>query len=311
MSVLMLVAGLTLLFFSGDWLVKASVEIARYLKVSTLVIGVTVVAFGTSAPELLVSLKAVFSGSPDISIGNVVGSNIANIALVLGAVSIILPIKVKNKALWIDWSVMMFASLLFYIFAYDRTVGLIEGICFIVLLIIYLLWSVFKSRLDSKKQGEQIKEPTLALWKAILLLLLASVGLYLGSEWLVSGAKSIAAALNVSDRVIGISVVAFGTSVPELATSLIAAFRKETDISIGNIIGSNIFNLLGVIGVTSILKPLNVSLQIIQFDVLVMVFVAFLLLVMIIPLKRGVLTRWKGAILVALYAAYMFILFAN
>lgn len=307
----MLVAGLILLFFSGDWLVKSSVEIARYLKVSTLVIGVTVVAFGTSAPELLVSLKAVFSGSPDISIGNVVGSNIANIALVLGAVSIILPIKVKNKALWIDWSVMMFASLLFYIFAYNRTVGLLEGICFVVLLIAYLLWSVFKSRLDSKKQVDQIKAPTMVLWKAILLLLLASVGLYLGSEWLVGGAKAIATKLNVSDRVIGITVVAFGTSVPELATSLIAAFKKETDISIGNILGSNIFNLLGVIGITSILKPLNVSAQIISFDLLVMMFVALLLLLLIIPLKNGVLTRWKGAILIALYSGYIFILFAN
>ncbi len=311
MGILMLLAGFTLLFFSGDWLVKSSVQLARYLKVSTLVIGITVVAFGTSAPELIVSLNAVFDGVPDISIGNVVGSNIANIALVLGAVSIILPIQVKKKTVLFDWTVMMIASVVFWLFCLNHEVQFYEGVIFLVMLIVYLGWSIHSSRKKVDAADEEIEKPTLSLSKSIGLLVLASCGLYFGSELLVEGAIKIANTLHVSERVIGISVVAFGTSVPELATSLIAAIKKETDISIGNIIGSNLFNILGILGITSILKPIHVADQIVRFDMWWMLGIAVLLLLSLLPIKHGHISRWKGLLFVLVYTAYILFLFVS
>ncbi len=311
MGILMLVAGFVLLFFSGDWLVKSSVQLARYLKVSTLVIGITVVAFGTSAPELIVSLNAVFDGVPDISIGNVVGSNIANIALVLGAVSIILPIHVKRKNVLFDWSVMMLASVVFWLFSLNHAIQFYEGVIFLIMLAVYLTWSVHSSRKQMGTSNEEIEEPTLSLTKAIGLLVLASAGLYFGSDLLVNGAIKIATALNVSERVIGITVVAFGTSVPELATSLIAAIKKETDISIGNIIGSNLFNILGILGVTSVLKPIHVADQIVKCDLYWMIGIALMLLLSLLPMKKGLISRWKGATFVLVYIAYILFLFVS
>ncbi len=309
MGFVMLVAGFILLFFSGDWLVKSSVQIAGYLKISTLVVGITVVAFGTSAPELIVSLKAVYDGVPDISIGNIVGSNIANVALVLGLVSVILPITVKKKSIIIDWGVMMFASALFYLFALNLRIQFYEGVIFLIILGLYLFYSVYSSRKKAGKEGYEIKEPTMSISKAIALLCLAAAGLYFGSELLVDGAVIVAKGFHVSERVIAVSVVAFGTSVPELATSVIAALKKETDISIGNIIGSNIFNLLGILGVTSVLKPINVAHEMITMDIWWMMGIAVLLLLALLPFKKGTITRFKGLIMVVTYFVYMILLF--
>jgi cation:H+ antiporter len=310
LPILFLLAGFVLLFFSGDWLVKSSVQLARHFKVSTLVIGITVVAFGTSAPELLVSLRAVFDGAADISVGNVVGSNIANIALVLGLVSIVYPVKVKKKAIWLDWLVMMAATLGFMIASQNLELKSFEGIIFLVLLGLYIVWAVFSSRKQSKAQ-ETIEEPSMALWKAVLLFLLAAAGLYFGADWLVIGAKDIARSLNVSERVIGISIVAFGTSVPELATSLVAAIKKESDISIGNIIGSNIFNIWAVLGVTSVIKSVNVNSSMVNGDYWWMFAIAVFLFVTILPLSKGVVSRWKGIILLSIYVFYIYLLFVN
>ncbi len=309
MPILYLIAGLVLLFFSGDWLVNSSVQLARHFKVSTLVIGITVVAFGTSAPELLVSLEAVYKGSPDISIGNVVGSNIANIALVLGVVPLVLPIVVKRKDIWQDWIVMFVASVVLMLLSQDGEIRIAEGIVFLCLLCLYIWWSIHKSRLQSKKQSEVVLDPTMALWKTIALFMVAGAGLYFGAEWLVLGAKTIAQNFGISERVIGISIVAFGTSVPELATSLVAAFRKETDISIGNIIGSNIFNIWAILGITSVLKPISVNEQIVHIDYWWMLAVAVLLFVFILPIAKGVITRWKGAVLLLIYVLYIYLLF--
>ncbi len=306
----MVIAGFVLLFFSGDWLVKSSVQIARYLKISTLVVGITVVAFGTSAPELLVSLKAVFDGVPDISVGNVVGSNIANIALVLGTVAIILPVRVSRKSsVFFDWTIMMGASLLFLLFVQNKVIELYEGVIFIILIVIYLVFSVYKSRKQMGKSGEIILKPTMKISSAIGLLVLAAVGLYFGSKLLVDGVVIVAKGFDISDRVIGISVVAFGTSVPELATSIMAAVKKETSISIGNIIGSNIFNLMAILGITSVLKPINVSQELISVDIWWMIGVAVLLILTLLPLKRSVITRWEGLLLVGTYLLYMVLLF--
>ncbi|MCW3804977.1 calcium/sodium antiporter [Plebeiibacterium marinum] len=311
MGFLMLIAGFVLLFFSGDWLVKSSVQIARYLKISTLVVGITVVAFGTSAPELIVSLKAVFDGVPDISVGNVVGSNIANIALVLGTVSVILPITVKKKSILFDWSIMMMASILFYVFSLNYQLQFHEGVIFLTFLVLYLVFSVYHSRKQMGKSGEVIEKPSMKFRLAIGLLVLAAVGLYLGSELLVRGAVIVAKGFNVSERVIGISVVAFGTSVPELATSVMAAIKKETDISIGNIIGSNIFNLLGILGVTSALKTINISSFMVSVDMIWMMGISVLLVLAMLPIKHGHINRFKGAIFVSAYLLYMVLLFTK
>jgi len=308
MAVFFLIAGFVLLFFSGDWLVRSSVQLARHFKVSTLVIGITVVAFGTSAPELLVSLKAVFDGSPDISIGNVVGSNIANIALVLGLVGIVFPIRVKKKGVWLDWLIMLIASVGLIIASLNQVIGFIEGVVFLVLLGLYLIWSIYNSRRQSKT-GDEIKAPELSLIKSIGLFLLAAVGLYFGADWLVNGAKVLALKFGVSERVIGISVVAFGTSVPELATSLMAAIKKETDISIGNIIGSNIFNIWAILGITASMKSINVNEAILNWDYWWMIGLAVLLFLFILPLTKGVINRWKGAVLLLVYILYIYLLF--
>ncbi len=307
----MLLAGFVLLFFSGDWLVKSSVQLARYFKVSTLVVGITVVAFGTSAPELIVSLNAVFDGVPDISVGNVVGSNIANIALVLGLVSIILPIKVRKKSILFDWSVMMGASILFYVFALNYKLQFVEGLIFVSLILIYLGYSVINSRKQMGRSEEVIEKPTMKIYNTVGLLVLSAVGLYFGSELLVKGAVTVATGFNISERVIGISVVAFGTSVPELATSVMAAVKKETDISIGNIIGSNIFNLLGILGITSSLKTIKISHDLVSVDILWMMGISVLLLLSMLPLKHGHLSRFKGVIFFSVYIVYMVLLFTK
>ncbi len=307
----MLIAGFVLLFFSGDWLVKSSVQLARYLKVSTLVVGITVVAFGTSAPELIVSLNAVFDGVPDISIGNVVGSNIANVALVLGLVSVILPIKVRKKSVLFDWAIMMGASLLFYVFSLNYKLQFIEGLIFVSLLIVYLGFSVINSRKQMERSEAVVEKPSMKLIMALGLLILSAAGLYFGSELLVEGAISIAKGFSISERVIGISVVAFGTSVPELATSIMAAVKKETDISIGNIIGSNIFNLLGILGITSSLKTIKISHDLVSIDIWWMIGISTLLLLAMLPIKKGHISRFKGVIFVSVYVLYMVLLFTK
>ncbi|MGM0376519.1 MAG: calcium/sodium antiporter [Bacteroidota bacterium] len=311
-SYLQVLAGFVLLFLSGNWLVKGGVELSRHFRISPLVAGLTVVAFGTSAPELFVSVKAVYTESPDISIGNVVGSNIANIVLILGAVALVFPIRVKRPSVIFDWLVMMFSFLLLFLFL--RNGGVLvrwEGIVFFTLLLVYIVWSVMSSRRKSAKNKEVFPEPSGSLWASVGLVGFSVAGLYFGAEWLVRGASNLAYGWGVSERVVGISVVAFGTSVPELATSLAASIKKEMDISIGNIIGSNIFNVFSILGITAILKPLEVSSRVISSDMVWMVAVAILLIIFLIPLKRGVLTRWKGGILLLVYIVYIWHLYVS
>lgn len=308
-SYLLVLAGFVLLFLCGNWLVKGGVELSRHFRVSPLVAGLTIVAFGTSAPELFVSVKAVYTDLPDISIGNVVGSNIANVALILGAVAIVFPLHVKRPSVLFDWIVMMVSFLLLFLFLTNGVLQFFEGLIFFSLIIGYIVWSVFSSRRKSAKKKEVFPSPAMKILPAIGLVVLAVAGLYFGAEWLVKGASNLAIDWGVSERVVGISVVAFGTSVPELATSLAASVKKEMDISIGNIIGSNIFNVFSILGITALLKPLNVSPTVVSFDMVWMVAVAVLLILFMLPLSRGVLSRWKGAILLMVYIVYIWFLF--
>jgi cation:H+ antiporter len=308
-SYFQVLAGFVLLFLCGNWLVKGGVELSRHFRVSPLVAGLTIVAFGTSAPELFVSVKAVYSDSHDISIGNVVGSNIANVALILGAVALIFPITVKRPSVIFDWMVMMFSFLLMFVFLENGILQRGEGMVFLVLIIAYLFWSVISSRRKSARNETDFPKPQMKLRSTVGLVLLAVFGLYFGADWLVAGASNLAIGWGVSERVIGISIVAFGTSVPELATSLAASFKKEMDISIGNIIGSNIFNVFSILGITAVLKPLNVSAQLVSVDMIWMVALAVLLILFLIPLRNGILSRWKGVILLLVYFIYIWFLY--
>ena len=308
-----LALGFALLFWSGHVLVESSAAMARRFNISEMIIGVTVVAFGTSAPELFVSLKAVFSGSADISISNVIGSNIANIALVLGFVAIVNPLNINKKKASFDWTVMMTASVLLYLFSIlGNNLIWWEGAIFLLLLTWYMWWMVRSVRNESsadkkkRQQDNEGKKKELPLIITFLLFAASVAGLYYGSELLVGNARIIARGFGISERVVGVSVIAFGTSVPELATSIIAAFKKKTDISVGNIIGSNIFNILGILGITSTVKTLNVNPDFLSKDYLWMLGIALLLL---LPIRRGRFTIFMGVVMVLLYITYMVSLF--
>ena len=305
MEYLKVLAGFVVLLYSGNYLVKGGVSLAGHLKISSLVVGITFVSLGTSAPELIVSVQAALKGHPDISIGNVVGSNISNIALVLAITSIIIPIRVSRNSVVINWPVMMLASVLFYVFIMNYSLDRWEGIIFILGLITFLYLSIRNSRKQHFSSNEEPVKPSQSIFVALLIVLLSCAGLAIGSNWLVNGAATVARNFGVSERVISVTLIAFGTSVPELATSIIAAVKKELDISVGNIIGSNIFNLLGVLGITASITPIDVNPNTIRFDVPWMLGISLLLFLFILPFKGGRLTRLKGIVMLISYAAYV------
>ena len=324
MDYIKLVAGLVLLTISGDYLVKGGVSIATKFKISSLVIGMTVIAFGTSAPELLVSLQAALKNSQDIAVGNVVGSNIANIALILGITSIIYPLAVNKNTIRYDWPVMMIVTLLFTWAAWDGFISRPEGIIGFSLLICYTVWQIVNSR-RNHVADEESDEKIYPLGIAITFVVLSCAGLAYGANLLIDGASNIALSWGVSQRVIGVTIVAFGTSLPELAASVSAAIKKETDIAIGNIIGSNLFNILSVIGLTSIIKPINLNWITFRPDFILMIIIALLLFILIIPVKyifnkrserfsiETFFSKWKlgrigGIVLLLIYIYYIYTL---
>ncbi|MFO7828451.1 MAG: calcium/sodium antiporter [Bacteroidales bacterium] len=309
MDLIFLFAGLVLLIFSGDFLVRGSVSLAAHFNVSKLVIGVVIVSLGTSAPELVVSLDAAIKGHPDISIGNVVGSNIANIALILGLSALISPIKVRKKGIHIDWAVMMFASFLLLFFSLNLKLQFFEGIIMVAILAFYISRSIVKSRQERLESLEKSIPPKYQLWASIIFVLFSAVGLIFGAEFLVKGASAIAIKLGVDERVISVSVIALGTSLPELATSVAAAARKEMDIFIGNIIGSNIFNILAILGITSIVTTIDINPMVLKFDFFWMFATSILLFLFILPLRKGLITRWKGLVFLLIYIAFIYLAF--
>lgn len=307
MAYVNILLGFIVLIFSGEYLVRGGVCLAKDLRISKLVIGITIVAFGTSAPELSVSAIAAFKGHAEIAMGNVIGSNIANIALVLAVTAIIFPISVNRQAIKLDWLIMMGASGLLYFFITDSVLDLAEGLIFISLLLTYLFFSIRASRkVYVEGEEEQFDYP---MWLALLLIVFASCGLAFGSTLLIDGASEIALQLGVSERVTSITLIAFGTSLPELTTSMTAAFRKESDISIGNIIGSNIFNILGVLGISSIISDIKISELTRTFDIFWMLAISMLLLLIVLFLREGKTRRSQGFILFVLYCAYIYLLF--
>jgi len=305
MGYLLLILGLVILVVGGELLVKGSVTIAKNFKISPLVIGMTIVSFGTSAPELLVSLQAALDGNPAISIGNVVGSNIANLALVLGITVLIFPIIAEPQTKKIDWPMMLFATILFYLFSLDNLISFWEGATLFSILIVFTFWLIKNSRKENKKIedfGEELEVKGSTV-KGLFLLLGGLIGLYFGSDWFVQGAVTIAKEFDMTDRVIGVTVVAFGTSAPELVASTVAAYRKQTDISVGNLIGSNLFNIMAVLGITSMVKPIAVDDAVLNFDMYWVLGIALAMFPILFIGKR--IGRTKGTLLLLTYITYI------
>jgi len=308
--ILKLIAGFALLLLGGKYLVKGAVEITKYFNVSKLVVGLTVVAFGTSAPELLVSVQAALNGIAVISLGNVIGSNIANVALVLATSIIILPIAVKKQTIKFDWPIMLFSFILFWIFLLDNKLTFIEGFVLFASLILYIAYEIkFATKNTNEKETEQEEKKVFSIPVAIIVILAASAALAFGADLLVNSASALATIIGISERVISISVVALGTSLPELTASIIAALKKETDISVGNIIGSNIFNILSIMGITAMIKTIHFDYSVFTLDLLWMTGIGILLFITFLPLKKAYINRYKGVILLLVYFVYMYILF--
>lgn len=307
MEYVLLIGGLIILIIAGELLVRGAVGVALKFNIPTLVIGMTIVSFGTSAPELLVSLKAALNNHAELAIGNIIGSNIANIALVLGITTMILPITVKRSTAWLDWPIMMFITILLYFFIRNKNIEWYEGLIFTIGIVAFNFYMFWNAKRQNKKEVldadvESVKKSSILL--NVFLIISGSVGLAFGAGWLLDGSVQIASNFGVSEHVIGVTIVAFGTSVPELITSVVAAFKKHTDISVGNLIGSNIFNILGVLGITSLIKEIPVSTQVVTNDIFWVLAISFVVFpVMIIGYK---INRIRGFLLFASYCVYIY-----
>jgi len=307
MEFLAILVGLALLIQGGDWLMKAAVGLSLHLKIPKIVIGMTVVSFATSAPELIVSMQASLSGYPDLALGNVMGSNVANLAFVLSIVILITPIKVSENFVKTDWSLMFFMSLLFYfMLSFDAVLSRVEGLILVLFLIAFLLFLI-------KFQKKEVSEETEGTLEAIpinqlfWLLPLGGFSLWLGSETLVKGAVTLAQQLGVSERIISISIISVGTSIPELSASLVAIANKEKAISLGNLIGSNIFNILAVLGLTALVQPLEINdLSLIHRDIYWMLGISFLIMPLVFFPKKMTLGRYEGIILLSAYVLFLY-----
>ncbi|NHZ85619.1 MAG: sodium:calcium antiporter [Planctomycetia bacterium] len=302
-SILYLIIGGVFLFFGADWLVKSAVYFANRLKISSLVVGLTVVAFGTSLPELVISMKAVLTGASTIAIGNIVGSNIANVGLVLGCASLIFPIAIHYQHIKRDLYIYLFVCIVFIVFLYDGIISRIEGFTLFTGLILYT-WSCIKFK---REQHIESVTSIVKTSKALMLFILGMSGLYVGADIFIKGAIELASLLGVSEVVIGMSVVALGTSLPELSTSIVASFHKEHAISVGNIIGSNIFNILSVIGIVGFVKPIVSPQEILTFEIPIMI--AFGLILIPLGLIKQPISRIYSFALIVAYFAFIYGLF--
>ena len=308
MTLFWMFLGFLLLVLGGEFIVRASIAISLKFNISKVVIGMTVVAFATSLPELLVSLKAAVNGSSSIAINNVIGSNIANIGMVLGLTAIIGNIPVVKPFYRLDWPVMMFFSLMLYFFLYnDNLLSSFEGLILFTSLIIFLFF-VVRHNAEDLSAADAIDESLnkTSGFKILIWIIFASFSLYYGAEWLVSSAIDLAKSIGVSEAVISVSVIAIGTSIPELATSVIAIAKNEKGISIGNLIGSNIFNIGSVLGLTTIIKPILITdSNILDRDIVWMLVFAFLVLILSLFPKKNNITKTKGFLLVVLYSGFI------
>ena len=306
MNYLLVLAGFGILILGGNWLLKAAVSLSLRLKIPKIVIGMTVVSFATSMPELIVSLKAALNGYADISLGNVIGSNIANLGFVLAIVIMVSTIKVEKSFYITDWPVMMLASVMLYFFlAFDGELQRWEGTVLFATLIIILiyLFKYQKVAVIDEMPEDDIEYP---LGKSLLFLLLGGTGLWAGSELLIEGAVNLATDFGVSKRVIGITIISVGTSIPELAASLVAITKKEKAISLGNLLGSNMFNILAVLGITSMVTPIAANDQgLIDFDLIWMLVLSLSIFPLVFTPGRMRLSWGEGLILLGSYIVFI------
>ena len=313
MSIVLIFIGFILLVVGGEFLIRSSVALSFKLNLSKLIIGMTVVSFATSVPELLVSVQAALDGSPDLALGNVIGSNIANIALVLGITAVISPLTIDKNFYKMNWPAMMLISLLFYYFlTNDNTISSVEGIILLVFLVVFVYVMITKAKSDKTVAVEEVDDALqeTSYFKIFLWLLIGGSALYFGSSWLVEGAKDIALKFGVSEGVIGATVIAVGTSVPELAASIIAALKGEKAISLGNLIGSNIFNIGSVIGLTAIITPITAVEPNVLTNVYWMLAVSTVLIPLVFIPNKFEISRLKGLFLLATYIVFIYLAFA-
>lgn len=315
MSLFYLIIGLVLLVIGGEFLVRSSVGLSLKLKLSKMIIGLTVVSFATSAPELIVSIQSALDGLSGLALGNVIGSNIANIALVLGATALIAPLAIDKDFFKFNWPWMMaFSVLLYMLLLSGNNLVRWEGFVLLALLIlfIFLLLRRARKKPDAIEIEEELQEAV--WWKIIMFLILGGLALWQGSELLVKGAVDIAASLGIPESIIAVSMVAVGTSVPELAASIIAALKKEKAISLGNLIGSNIFNIGSVLGITAIIQPVQIEekgMGLLNNDIYWMLGIAFLLLPMAFLPKKYEISRFKGIAFLGAYLLFIYLAFST
>ena len=307
MSFFLILIGFILLILGGNWLLKSAVSISLGLKIPKIIIGMTVVSFATSAPELIVSINSAVNGYPDLALGNVIGSNIANLALVLGITLLIAEMDVQKSFFTTNWPVMMVASILLFLFLHnDYLISDFEGLIFVLFLIFFL---VYLFRFQNYDIIDDLPEDVdlLPAYKTFTLFMLGSVGLWGGSEMLITGATDLAITLGVGERLIGVTVVSVGTSIPELAASIIAVLKKEKAISLGNLVGSNIFNILAVVGITSLITPIPANDHVIYTnDIYWMLLVSMVLPILVLLPKKMELKRKSGMILLLLYMVFLY-----
>lgn len=306
----LIITGLFLLIKSADWLVGGAGSIAKQLGIPNIVIGLTIVAFGTSAPELVVNLLSVFSGQTDLAVANIIGSNIANILLILGVSSLVFPLTVKNSTVWKEIPLALLAVTTILVMGNDSLIdGLnfnlltrTDGIMLLSLFVVFLYYTYGLTKTDDAGESEEIT--LFPLPQASLMILAGLVGLFFGGKWVVDGAVATATLLGMSQSLVGLTVVAIGTSLPELVTSITAARRKQSDIAIGNVVGSNIFNVFWILGLSSVMRPIPVSAAATQ-DIIVSVIAGLLLFIFCFVGKKRVLQRWQGGLFVGLYVLYL------
>jgi cation:H+ antiporter len=317
MDSILFILSFVMLFLGGEFLVKSSVAIALKMRISTLVVGMTVVSFATSAPELFVSIKSALDGVTDITFGSVIGSNIANITLVLGLTAMVFQIKITKQTYLLNYPVMLFTSVLFgVVLFFTNQISQLTGFVFISLLLLFIFILIKRSRKENIQLSEEEKEEYKSsvktpVYLSVIYMIAGVLLLAFGSEFLVNGVARIAESFDISERVISVSLVALGTSIPELATSLVAAFRKESNLAIGNLIGSNIFNVLAVLGITSIITPIQLSDSPIMIDYLWMMSSIILLGVFIYILSKKILTRIEGTCMFLFYIIFMIFILKN
>ena len=307
MSFFLILIGFILLILGGNWLLKSAVSISLGLKIPKIIIGMTVVSFATSAPELIVSINSAVNGYPDLALGNVIGSNIANLALVLGITLLIAEMDVQKSFFTTNWPVMMVASILLFLFLRnDYLISDFEGLIFVLFLIFFLVY-LFRFQNDEIIDDLPEDVDLLPAYKTFTLFMLGSVGLWGGSEMLITGATDLAITLGVGERLIGVTVVSVGTSIPELAASIIAVLKKEKAISLGNLVGSNIFNILAVVGITSLITPITANDHVIYTnDIYWMLLVSMVLPILVLLPKKMELKRKSGMILLLLYMVFLY-----